>query len=315
VVAQIGWRLVAASVTLAACGRIHFDPEGGVAHDTFTHQETAQICVALKSCFPVEFGMQVWGSSLSRCATGPGDIPLPSTMSAAPGIELGFEAALGVFYRCILDAGADCTAAASCLAPAGTAGTCTPAGMLERATCSGSVFEACSADGFTVAVDCNDYGSKCGQYPNVFGFNACVYGGCPSPTRCVGTIAEVCDGGAFGRIDCSLFGMRCNAGAPPGVLPCAGDFCDATEFIDTCDGNTVVSCKDGMLYRTDCTRLPTNRRCQNASCVATGADCDPSMTTDTCAGTDLTFCQDGTLVTVSCVALGYSACASGRCIP
>jgi hypothetical protein len=242
-----------------------------------------------------------------------GHIPEPGTMAADPIAVSGFEPAFTRLYACMLTAGADCSAAAACLAQTGSAGTCT-ADALENGKCSGTVLSGCTADGYKFATDCAVDGEACGSYPALFAqFNGCETP-CPAQLVCFGSDEEVCLNNALVRLDCQALDVPCANGScvtgPPAT-------CNPKTFTDHCDGTVVVLCdQEGTIERQDCSLSPTHRRCAAngltaPACALTGEEC---MEIDTCVGDEVGYCHDGYDARVSCTAIGFAGCSNGSCV-
>ena len=277
--------------------------------------EAAKACVILQACFPAEWRNGSFGGTLSTCSTGALLPPTPGALIGNPAVTTGLEKPLADIYRCVLGAGGDCTKAGLCWARSGTGGTCSPAGSIQRGTCTGQVLSGCNADGLTFRVDCAAWGETCHEDSIFFArVSICDVGACPmGRTQCRGSVAESCQGQGLWLLDCASAGLSC-------VLPAdgGGATCDTTGTCEpapaTCEGSVAVSCSLGKPIRQDCARSGTRKRCEAGTCVETGNECSVLSDRPACDGTTLRFCQDGFSRSLDCAGLGFKACQSGACV-
>lgn len=273
----------------------------------FTREETAQLCVKLASCLPLAFDA-TWESLQFCTADRPeGFIPSPA---GDPILITGVEPMMRDFYQCVLEAAGGCGAVGRCLSLTGSGGTCEPTGP-TWGECEGDLWTGCSPDGYRIEADCSEWNRSCGSIYKAVDFHGCV--DLCDRERCRGTTEIFCSDDAKARFDCSMVGKDCYLFA--GEARCTYELCDPTTFEDRCEGTVAVMClgdSDPDVWRWDCSRQSTFRRCEGGRCVMTETECDESHQ-DLCEGGAVQFCQDGLLRNVDCVAMGFSRCTAGRC--
>jgi hypothetical protein len=225
---------------------------------------------------------------------------------------------------CLAAAGLDCDAALACIS---TPGSCTS----PTWSCDGDTLTFCDAfaGARTVTEDCAAEGLHCVK----LGSEArCGLGTCDPKTltsSCVGNSVPACiamtsyDDQPLGGLlvtgdDCSAHDAVCTGGQ------CIGNGAACTPSADTlgCDGNDVVFCDEsGHLERDVCgsglhcaatTGPGFSYGCVGESGTLTTCISDPNFLQ--CDGTTVEYC-DGGNGHLDCVALGYSGCDSGRCVP
>lgn len=215
---------------------------------------------------------------------------------------------------CVLAAGTDCDVLPTCLGfqpfddPA-----CTP-------RCEGDRAEICY-QGRRLERDCAAEGVTC----VVSGGPICSAGSCDEiddPGVCDGTVVRQCSAGAglFRDFDCALYGWTCVAGdgearctdGGPTPPSCGGEG-------KRCDGADLVWCLGGFEVRQHCGDFVADGTCQDWGGVGCGASaaCNPNADdSGTCSSaTTLSMCAGGLAAEYDCVALGYTRCDDGRCLP
>jgi len=124
--------------------------------------------------------------------------------------------------------------------------------------------------------------------------------------------------GSAGGFECTLeAGGTCGSGAD-GEVTCIGDGanCDEESFATVCEGDVVVSCREGKEARLDCSQLAPELTCgpdaqlAGMSCVAEANECRVDSYDESCAGGVITFCALGEVASLDCKAKGLTACSS-----
>lgn len=148
-----------------------------------------------------------------------------------------------------------------------------------RADCHGDQLVICE-DGVVVVAQCDAAGLSCvqteGDRPGL-----CAGGGAPcseaeDPRRCEGDLVVGCIGGTTASVDCDEVVERWTCGPRAGTHGCVpgGDECTAeplfgTDLDESCDGDEVTFCMDGLVTTLacsdysmgPCTDLGTAARC------------------------------------------------------
>jgi hypothetical protein len=124
--------------------------------------------------------------------------------------------------------------------------------------------------------------------------------------------------GSAGGFECSVkAGGTCGSGAD-GEVTCIGDgaSCDEETFETVCEGDVLVSCREGQQARLDCSRLAPELTCgpdaqlEGMSCVVEANGCRVDSYDESCAGGVITFCALGEVASLDCKSKGLSGCSS-----
>lgn len=231
----------------------------------------------------------------------------------------------------------DCDAIEACVkAEPDEAAQCED-GLLSDEVCVGDVMVECTGDPDEVpdAFDCASAGLVCGERdgdaecgealcdPDTDGqrcdgarFEECDDSGVWRAQDCRYSISYSCSGGG-GGFTCQVeAGGTCGTGAD-GDLACVGDgpACDDETFTTRCDGQVLVSCRDGKEARLDCRDLAgwltcgTDAQIDSLSCVPAANECLPDFD-ESCSAGVITFCSRGKIEQLDCTKMGLSGCAS-----
>jgi len=221
--------------------------------------------------------------------------------------------------RCVLAAGASCTAIRACF---GMTVVADPSCTGRMITCDGNNLVNCG-DGARSTISCPDaspllrVGTGATCVPTSTGA-LCADASCSAAASgCNGSIAESCvtDKGVQLSLDCADYAQSCVNGG----CTAAGGGGACAVASPHCDGAAIVRCSGGVELRTDCTVLAVGSSCYGGDRDAPepycgfGAACLPTKGAETCSGTSVTFCNAGATATVDCAALGFSSCISGHC--
>ena len=294
------WRALGCAI-LVACGS---SPSGGdddpgddaaVVGMPLTPDEAARACVYFGGCL---------GDGINDCFTDA--MPFWSPAEA----------------RCVLAAGADCTAVRACF---GMTIVIDPACTTRTTTCDGANLVTCS-DGVRSTVSCPDaspvaqVGTGPNCVPTTTGSALCGVASCSTGSAsCSGSVASSCvvDKGVQMSLDCATYGQSCVDGLC--TAPGGGGAC-ASGTLARCDGTAIVRCSGGIERRTDCSTIVAGASCQSGTatdpelyCGASAA-CYPTKDAETCSGNTVTFCSGGEITSLDCTALGFTRCFSGGCV-
>ena len=288
---------------IAACSSRH-EPREFTAPSSPKGSEASAFriaCATAISCLPAS------RQSLSECAT---------RRTESPGIyrrrDLTDEE-----VRCLLEAGADCTAAASCLGTVPGAGACDPA---TASSCEGETARGCHQGLYVQTEEQCSAPESCVR---------CLSRGHCCARPCVRNERQQCIGGALSRCDvdalvvgprCADFGMAC-ADHPTAISDCVGPgrAC-APNLSARCEGQDLISCYSGHELRVPCEEQG-GRVCASwrdalgvsrARCLVEEQGCQ--LNQERCVGDRLQFCDSGAVVELSCRAIGFAGCvhANGR---
>ena len=268
-------------------------PDGANEPLLVSHDDWVATCQSLAACILL-YGM----TSVSDC--------------------IGFEQQPGhspplspPVIACVRSAGADCTKIAACLNAGDPNIACDPATVAPA--CYGNDITYCNQPGIRTALDCSPFGFICSSISNPgCGLGACTGNG----SACVDGVAGGCaEGRLIPRDDCRMYaGASCDVDAGA----CAGSGASCTS--GSCNGSTLVACREGHEVTFDCAQLGLTCVMTNVGPhCALGSDCT-AANTDTCNGNVLTYCNAGLLATFDCVAAGWKSCsepadAPGACSP
>jgi hypothetical protein len=118
-------------------------------------------------------------------------------------------------------------------------------------------------------------------------------------------------------------------GTVGGVAQCVGNgsACDATTFVNACDGSVLTTCTGGHVATLDCASYGLGvttcsvDKTDGAICAPVSTAC-PGGSPETCDAGVITFCMFGVKTTVDCKSFGLSGCkvssttpAAARCTP
>jgi hypothetical protein len=228
---------------------------------------------------------------------------------------------------CLAAAGLDCGAALDCVSAPSTAACDTPTW-----SCDGDTLSLCDAfaGARVVTQDCAAAGLHC---ITMGGEARCGLGTCDPTTAtaaCAGSVLTTCEpqtsyhGDKLGGLviagdDCSDHDATCSGGQ------CVGNGPACTFSGDTigCDGNDVLTCgAGGHQERNHC---PSGTTCGTSTgpgftyvCVGSSGhvtECQEDPNFQLCDGNSLEYCDDKGNERLNCVALGYSGCDTGHCVP
>lgn len=274
----------------------------------FPADEAQRICLTLQTCSPREF-QTTFGGSLEFCTTNqsPG-FPMPGTLEPNQAVTSGLDRPLRDVYRCVLDAGGDCSKAGSCWALDGDAGVCGFPSGIQNGSCDRSVMSSCTLDSQVVRVNCARYDAGCTW---LGAYSGCSLGTCTGRLRCRGDQRELCIGNALFFADCARDGQRCEE-LNDGKTRCVSDLACARRDLGRCEGSIAINCLNEFESRTDCALNPTRQRCDKGICVETGTQCSGPRAT--CEGTAVNYCQDGFQRKADCVSAGFAGCDAGACV-
>jgi hypothetical protein len=255
------------------------------------HAEWAQACQTLAGC-------SLWvGNTVSACI---GDEQQPGrTPPLAPAV-----------VACVVAAGANCLAAATCLNRGNPNVSCDPAS--DAPGCDGNTFTTCNQPGVRFSADCGALGYVCAGTTSP----ACSLDSCTgTESLCVGNFAGRCVGGRVVPRDACR--MWTGAGCDVDAGACAGSGADCTT--NRCSGSTLIACRMGHEVSFDCAQLGLTCVDDGAPRCGLGTEC-PASYRDDCNGSVLTFCDGGKLATFDCAAAGWSGCLpwssnGGSCVP
>jgi hypothetical protein len=184
---------------------------------------------------------------------------------------------------------------------------------------------SCLREQVTLVRDCPRAGEQCSV---VDGAAHCGLGACAAdaPRSCSPSGSKIieCRQGRLLSTDCTLFGMRCEAGTTgpacvPRTRPCAQNG-EAAEA-ERCDGDVAVTCLRGHEVRVDCGAAGLACGGQGAVVGACRTK-DPAACTEgpaRCDGGNIRYCVAGRARSYNCRALGLARCVAtpngARCAP
>jgi hypothetical protein len=273
---------------------------GAIAPSSASTTTWVDFCVALVGCGHVP--------TISECLS---HRPQPTTTDAVFPPQ--------TMFACVVNAGSDCTAVASCL---GDGAQCDPPSYVATCQANDRVTEC--PWGFVAVVDCAQLGMVCSKGAGNAG---CGFGDCaPSQlgqSYCLGDYVVTCNGARYvPSLDCQSFKSTCVGAA--GSSHCHGQGA-ACASGPACKGASIDICMDGKIGSADCAALyGSGFTCSEDDagipvCSAIGTKglgaCDPPTNADTCANANkVTFCNAGTLATYSCDSQGWAnGCDGGQC--
>lgn len=275
----------------------------------FPAAEAERICLTLQACSPLEF-QSTFGGSLEFCTTSPSPgLPMPGTIEPRQAVTAGLDQPLRELYRCLLDAGGDCTKAGRCWALDGEGGACMAPSGFQQARCGGALLSGCTLDGQTLRVNCARHDAGCTFLGAYFG---CSLGTCTGRPRCRGDERELCIGNSLFLSDCARDGQRCEEPRDGGAR-CVSEVPCARRDLGRCEGSIAINCLNEFEARTDCALNPTRKRCDKGACVETGTQCSGLRVS--CEGAAVQYCQDGFVRKADCVSAGFAGCDAGACVP
>ena len=207
-----------------------------------------------------------------------------------------------------------CAAVGQCVS--GALGPCKPG---EVAGCQGSVGWECGSDGVRFSVDCASLGLQCVPFGKDALCAAPATGCQPgmSGVLCKGDDSNVCisqGGVSVGFVmHCGAAGMTCGPASKAdddldACVPKTSVPCDSATFVERCEGNKRIRCKNNVVVTHDCALL--GDVCEMhadgdlgtyASCVSSSKECDGPAK---CAGDTVTFCSKGNRYSLDCAKFG-----------
>jgi hypothetical protein len=124
---------------------------------------------------------------------------------------------------------------------------------------------------------------------------------------CVGDTALICPPDASIGVfrDCTALGKVCVAGGSwteNGCLWPSSDACDEASFVDKCDGQTLLRCRDGRIVRENC--AVAGEQCTPEYGVASCQPVPTACKDPICLGDRLQFCEQGKPVVMDCASVG-----------
>lgn len=213
-------------------------------------------------------------------------------------------------YTCVNQGGASCKTIRECMGFAGRPKACTETYPSE---CKGNVAYSCDLihqkDGWEQALDCSKGGLKCGvKDTGTTKVAVCGGGTCSGTTSvCDARRRITCVGGALEIDDCPEQQLQCR---DPAVGKCEGTGRSCASIKSTCNGSSLVSCREGYVQEIDCAALPGKKTCDptTTTCRGTGKECDMDGAFDACEGDTLVVCVDGYKRRYDCKQLGFLGC-------
>ncbi|MGM0596284.1 MAG: hypothetical protein ACQES9_04525 [Myxococcota bacterium] len=220
-------------------------------------------------------------------------------------------------YRCVLKAGSDCDEVRKCFGAGEVPVSCDPA--TDPGYCDGNIRYYCdNFDNKMYAMDCAvSPGWICAEGDDEKAY--CTESTCDDasfPVECDGDLIKRCENGIVNMVDCAVVGLACQKiEIEEGVfqLQCmgSGGQCDPEQFEGKCEGNTKVTCNNGIITSIDCPSLPGDKICEmgtnNPHCNPAGQECEEGE--EMCDGSFISkICLDGYFYERDCRDLGFRYC-------
>lgn len=208
-------------------------------------------------------------------------------------------------YRCVNNAGGDCTKVATCF---GRRGTCD---NTYQAACEGDVAVGCDLiDRRVYAVNCAAAGQTCHVRSDQKFSAICTPGKNCFMSSCEQDKLFSCGNGYLELRDCATEGLVCSSGK--GSFNCVGNTsekCKSGSYSPSCSGSVASECVGGLVAKIDCSKRTLRAtKCSAGACVVAGSECDHSK--NQCVGDNLKACIDGSWQTFDCAKLSLGKCRS-----